>query len=122
MNRAIKAMQREVCARYGTVYFPSPASLKVGIAQGVRSADLPLHGLRHPPEGDTSGWYIWAGAFSEAEDFFKPLHLSQIETWKPLALKFLGLPPGWRFRSRQTTRTSGTTSPSGKPTRPGRTS
>ena len=97
MNQAVKAMQREVCARYGTVYFPSPASLKVGIAESVRSGDLPLHGLRHPPEGDTSGWYIWAGEYSEAEDFFKPLHISHIETWTPLALKFLGLPPGWRF-------------------------
>ena len=60
MSQAVKAMQREVCARYGTVYFPSPASLKVGIAECVRSGDLPLHGLRHPPEGDTPGWYIWA--------------------------------------------------------------
>ncbi len=46
---------------------------------------------------DSSGWYVWAGEFSEAEDFFKPLHISHIETWTPLALKFLGLPPGWRF-------------------------
>ena len=97
MNEAIKAMQQRVCKTHGAVYFPSPASLKVGISETVRSGALPLEGLRHPPEGDSSGWCIWAGAFSEADDFFKPLHISHIETWTPLALKFLGLPPGWRF-------------------------
>lgn len=97
MNEAIKAMQQRVCKAHGTVYFPSPASLKVGISETVRSGALPLQGLRHPPEGDSAGWYIWAGELSEADDFFKPLHISHIATWTPLALKFLGLPPGWRF-------------------------
>ena len=97
MNEAVKAMQRQTCLHYGTVYFPSPASLTIGLAEQVRSGELPLHGLRRPPEGDGSGWYIWAGEFSEAADFFKPRHVSHIETWAPLALKFLGLPPGWRF-------------------------
>ena len=98
MNQAVKAMQRQLCARHGTVYFPSPASLKIGIADSVRGGELPLHGLRRPPEGDMSGWHIWAGEFSEAGDFFKPRHIGRVETWTPLALKFLGLPPGWRFQ------------------------
>ena len=97
MNQAVKAMQSKICARYGTVYFPSSASLKVAIAESIRGGDLPLYGQRRPPEGDTSGWYIWAGEYAEVEDVFKPLHISHIETWTPLALKFLGLPPGWRF-------------------------
>jgi hypothetical protein len=49
--------------------------------------------------GDTSGWYIWAGEGSPSSDpdFFVPLHLEHLSEWRPEILKFLGLPPGWRF-------------------------
>lgn len=57
----------------------------------------PLHGLRHPPEDDTSGWYCWTGELSDAADFFVPLHASHlIERW-PEVERYLLLPPGSRF-------------------------
>jgi hypothetical protein len=34
---------------------------------------------------------------SQKDDFFKPLHVSHIPEWAPLVLKYLGLPPGYRF-------------------------
>lgn len=91
--------QKQLCARYGAPWSEAPAYLKVGIALGVREGVLPIHGLRHSPEGDTTGWYIWAGEdeLPEDPDFFVPLHMEHLEEWCPLALKFLGLPPGWRF-------------------------
>jgi hypothetical protein len=68
--------QREVCRRLGVEPFPSPADLKVGIAANVREDVWPINGLRHQPEGDTTGWYLWAGEdLSNAPEFFKPLHV-----------------------------------------------
>ena len=70
----------------------------MGIASNVRSGLVPLNGLRHPTTDDTTGWYIWAGQeLSDAEDFFVPLHAVHLSEWCPQVLRFLGLPPGWRF-------------------------
>jgi hypothetical protein len=72
--------------------------MKVGIAENVRTGLLPIHGLRHPPEAGATGWYIWAGDRLSADpDFFRPVHLEHLNEWCPLVLKYLGLPPGWRF-------------------------
>jgi hypothetical protein len=90
--------QKETCRRYGASYFESPSGSKVGIARNVRDGVMPLNGLRHPPQGDATGWYIWAGeTLSSDPDFFVPLHVEHVAEWCPEALTFLGLPPGWRF-------------------------
>jgi hypothetical protein len=90
--------QQEVCDRYGVDFVPAPWHLKVGIARNVREGILPINGLRHPPAGDTTGWYIWAGEeISDDPDFFEPLHVEHLAKWCPDAVRFLGLPPGWRF-------------------------
>lgn len=71
---------------------------KLGISCNVREGIQPINGLRHPPSGDTSGWYIWAGVeLSDDEDFFQPLHVEHVEEWCPGIGKYLGLAPGWRF-------------------------
>jgi hypothetical protein len=90
--------QAEVCGRYGAQPFPTPDDLKVGIASNVRDGVQPLNGLRCRPEGDTSGWYIWAGEErSNAPDFFTPLHIHHLAAWCPAVIPYLLLPPGWRF-------------------------
>lgn len=72
--------------------------MKVGIASNVKQGIRPVNGLRHPPEGDTTGWYIWAGEeLSDQPDFFNPLHVEHLKQWCPEIQKYLGLPPGWRF-------------------------
>ena len=88
----------ELCHKYGTNYCPLPDGSKVGISLNVRDGVVPVNGLRHSPEGDTTGWYIWAGEeMSTAPDFFKPLHVEHLQEWCPDIQKYLGLPPGWRF-------------------------
>ncbi|MCO5946153.1 immunity protein Imm33 domain-containing protein [Mucilaginibacter flavidus] len=90
--------QKLVCERYGSPFYESQMFLKVGISKNVKNGVWPINGLRHPLEGDTTGWYIWAGEeFSTEPDFFTPLHVEHLEDWCPLALKYLGLAPGWRF-------------------------
>lgn len=98
MNNDLVEIQKEVCRRHGAPFFDSPRGLKVGIARNVLEGLLPINGLRHPPEGDTTGWYIWAGEeLSQDPDFFVPLHVEHLAEWCADALPFLGLPPGWRF-------------------------
>jgi hypothetical protein len=90
--------QQALCRKYGVEWIAAAEHLKVGISRTVRAGLQPLNGLRHPPAGDTTGWYLWAGEeLSSAPDFFEPLHVVHLAEWCPLALRFLGLPPGWRF-------------------------
>lgn len=78
--------------------FPAPEHLKVGIARDVKAGGFPIQGLRHPPQGDTTGWYFFVGEeMSKAADFFVPLHVAHLQEWCPLVLPYLLLPPGWAF-------------------------
>lgn len=97
-EKELENMQKDVCKKFGVEFVPSPEELKVGVSLNVKNGILPFNGLRHPPEADSTGWYIWAGEeLSSSPDFFKPLHVKHIDDWCPQAKKFLGLPPGWRF-------------------------
>ncbi|MNH10017.1 hypothetical protein D3C87_1234060 [compost metagenome] len=89
--------QKEICIKYSQDFFRTSLDLKIGISDNFNSGEMPLNGLRHFPEGDTSGWYIWAGEYSESEDFFKPIHIFHLLESFPEIVKYLGLPPGNRF-------------------------
>ena len=75
--------QRELCNRFDVEPCAAPPDLKLGLARNVREGLQPINGLRHPPGGDTTGWYIWAGErlpddpdfFEPAPDFFEPAPL-----------------------------------------------
>jgi hypothetical protein len=97
-NSSLEGLQREICKKYGAEFMPSPLHLTVGVALNLREGLSLINGLRHPPEGTATGWFIWAGEeFSEAADFFKPLHVQHLDEWAPAVKKYLGLGPGWRF-------------------------
>ncbi|GII22604.1 hypothetical protein Pme01_22010 [Planosporangium mesophilum] len=66
------------------------------ILQRPAAVSWPLHGLRHPPEGQGDGWYLWTGDLSEAVDFFVPNHVEHVISEWPEVAPYLGLPPGWR--------------------------
>ena len=90
--------QAAVCERFGVEFRPSPADAKLGLALATLS-QRPINGLRHPPKGGTSGWYVWAGeTLSSAEDFFQPVHQDHLRELLPAIIPYLGLPPGWRFQ------------------------
>ncbi len=59
--------------------------------------DWPLHGLRHPPIGTSTGWYVWSGELSEKDDFFRPWHANHLIDQVPEVELLLALPPGSRF-------------------------
>jgi hypothetical protein len=98
MGEKISIEQKNICLKYNTEFVESPNHFKVGISLNLKGQiQFPINGLRHQPEEDTTGWYIWAGEYSSNEDFFVPLHVEHLITWCPLIIKYLGLPPGYRF-------------------------
>lgn len=97
MDKSIEERQLSFCASHAKECMPTPGELKSGFALETKGA-TPINGLRHPPQADTSGWYVWCGEqFSTAPDFFAPLHTSHIYEEYPHLIKFFGLPPGYRF-------------------------
>lgn len=88
--------QKEICNKYGYNFSPSDLHLKVGISLNMVDGKEPIHALRHPPEGDTTGWYIWKGDYSEDSDFFQALHVVHLTEYCPLIMPYLGLPAGCR--------------------------
>lgn len=52
--------------------------------------------MRHPPEGYYSGWLWWAGEWSDADDFFLPLHAHHLVERCPAVAEYLIAPPGTR--------------------------
>lgn len=98
MAISVTAEQAAVCARFGVEPSGVDPEQKVGIARNVLDGLMPVNGLRHEPEADTCGWYIWAGEeLSDDPNFFVPLHVEHLAQWCPSAIPYLALPPGWRF-------------------------
>jgi len=75
---------------------PKPNSI-IGLA--IENLDKGIiHGLRHNPESNSNGWFIWTGEYSEKEDFFKPICFEHLSTYLKIDLiQYLELPPGFRF-------------------------
>src|SRR5437899_2984891 len=85
-----------MCAAHKLLWTPPARGSIVGIARDVGAANWPLNGLRHPAEGSTSGWYLWAGEgeLNQDLDYFQPVHVEHLHERCPQALPYLGLPPG----------------------------
>ncbi len=99
-EQIIKA-QKELCKRVGKKFVPSAYDMKIGISKNVFEGVAPINGIRHNIEGDTTGWYIFAGEDpipQEDADFFEPLCVKHLIESCPQVLKYLGLPPGTRFQ------------------------
>jgi len=98
MNDELHQRQTRICAKYGADTVAYLNGAKIGVARNVRDGVLPINGVRVTPLGDSSGWFVWAGEWSDAPDFFVPLHVDHLKEWCPSAVPFLLLPPGWRFQ------------------------
>lgn len=97
MPKLITEIQLELVNKLGADFLECSLDLKLGLSPNVFSANGPIHGLRHPLEGDTSGWYIWSGELSHTPDFFQPFHVQHLIKKLPILIPYLGLAPGWRF-------------------------
>lgn len=96
MNQALDR-QKEICRKYDAEYTPVEDDQILGLSKGFDKTKLPINGLRHPGQGDSSGWFIWTGELSDKEDFFQPQHAKHILKLSPEIVPYLALPAGWRF-------------------------
>jgi hypothetical protein len=91
-------LQKGICGKFGANFLECDESLNIGISRDFDPRRIPINGLRHPPEGDATGWYVWSSeTFSHASDFFVPLRALHLHERCPEIIKYLGLAPGWRF-------------------------
>lgn len=90
--------QKSLCAQVGVNLIETHSNAIVGYSRTLIVGAPPYNGLRHPNRGNISGWYLYSGLeMSGADDFFQPLHAIHLYDKCPAILKYLGLPPGWRF-------------------------
>jgi hypothetical protein len=91
--------QHALCKKYSAGFCHADPDLMIGVADNIYEHDLlPINGLRHPIEGQNTGWFIWRGeTLSTRDDFFKPYHVRHIHQICPEIMEYLGLAPGWRF-------------------------
>jgi hypothetical protein len=95
---SLSDMQREICLKFGASFLLSDEHLRVGISTTFDPAQFPINGLRHPQEGNMTGWYIWSGeTFPPGDDGFVPLCAHHMNDKCPEIVKYLALGPGWRF-------------------------
>jgi hypothetical protein len=94
---SLEDQQKAICQKYKADYIPADSNEIAGVSKHFDPSQLPINGLRHPKQGDTSGWYIWTGQLDDAEDFFQPQHIKHLPELSPEVIAYLGLPPGWRF-------------------------
>lgn len=85
-----------MCQKQGSAHVPIAQGSKVGLAIHTLQ-QTPIYGVREAPQGDTTGWYIWGGPYSDAPDFFQPVHAAHLAAMLPIVLPFLGLEPGFKF-------------------------
>ncbi len=95
-NDDIVQEQKAMCRKYGSDFVASDFDLKIGVALETLKSE-PITGLRSELRGDTAGWYIWGGEFSDAPDFFQSLCVHHLDVICAGAMKYLGLAPGFGF-------------------------
>lgn len=94
----IERLQKRICRMYRTEYTPPEPGSNLGIALSTMEQE-PIEGVRLQVEKGTCGWYIHGGEYLAADDFCDSLCVDHVFERCRLALPFLGLPPGWRFRT-----------------------
>lgn len=88
-------VQQSVCARYGLTGVPPEQTVALAV---TTVGAMPIHGTRLAlGDGDNVGWYFHCGEFSDALDFYRPVHTVHLEQMLPQVINYLWLPPGSRF-------------------------
>ena len=59
---------------------------------------MPIYGVRQAlPEGGNISWFFYCGEYSDATDFYQPVHTAHLRELLPAVVKYLHLPVGTRF-------------------------
>jgi len=96
----IQKQQKLICNKLQVDWSPVDINTLIAFNDSLFSVTNPINGLRHPKQEIIDGWYLWSGVEIDQTDnnFFRPIHVGHLIEKRPLVLKYLGLPPGWRFQ------------------------
>jgi len=89
--------QQEVCARNGVVHVAVPQHAHVNVTSKLLEGTHFVYGLRLAPTDDRTGWFFWTEELFPPLPRFSAIQVAEFEERWPEVIKFLGLPPGWRF-------------------------
>jgi hypothetical protein len=87
--------QKQLCKKVNVELVPVRPFDMVALA--FPTSGNPFNALRHPPDNNC-GWFLWVGEYSEADDFYKPVHAVHLLDYRPAIMKYLGLPAGYRVQ------------------------
>ena len=88
--------QKQVCRGHGAAFVEAEPALKVGLATDT-IGQQPVYGMRYRPAEGSTGWYIWCGEHSEADDFFDAMCAQHLSEFLPQVIAYLALAPGSSF-------------------------
>ncbi|WP_107928796.1 immunity protein Imm33 domain-containing protein [Neisseria animaloris] len=91
--------QKKICEKYGSEFVAINENDMVAIA--IDSVGLqPISGRREVKvtnDLDEITWFIYCGEYSDADDFFSPIHVSHLKDMLPEVLPYLALSEGFGF-------------------------
>ncbi|MGE7960306.1 immunity protein Imm33 domain-containing protein [Pseudomonas sp. NPDC089530] len=88
-------LQKALCDKYGLAVLLPDDMIAVALATLGRS---PIYGTRIAlPEGGNVSWFIHCGDYSDADDFYQPVHTEHLPEMLPRVMNYLCLPAGARF-------------------------
>jgi len=92
--------QQKVCKKHGADWVAVDRQMMIAINNSIFTDIQPINGLRNPKEEVIDGWYLWSGGEIPQDNpkFFEPLCVDHLVDKRLVVLKYLGLPPGWRFQ------------------------
>ena len=94
----IVKLQQAICDHNQSAFCPISPDDMVAVALKTLG-NSPIYGVRvyKANPSDNVEWFFYCGEFSEADDFYKPLHAQHLSEYLPMVEKYLALAPGYRF-------------------------
>ncbi|MGN6317354.1 immunity protein Imm33 domain-containing protein [Trinickia sp.] len=94
-DRATLLQQQAICKKYGLPE-AEPEDM-VGVAMATLGR-MPVYGSRIAlPAGGNVSWFFHCGEYSDAPDFYQPVHVEHLNEILPSVIKYLRLPTGAKF-------------------------
>lgn len=92
--------QKDDCKRLDLPWISVDKGLMIAINNLLLTDTQPINGLRHHRQKNIDGWYLWSGEEipQDMHNFLNSIHPIHLVEKRPLVLRYLGLPYGYRFQ------------------------
>lgn len=87
----LRLQQQQLCQRHQINYRECALDEVVALATHTLG-QAPVYGMRYQPEqAGAVSWYFYCGEYSDADDFFQPIHAHHLLEVLPQVMPYLGL-------------------------------